>query len=109
MAATADKLNFLLRIKNNGKKGIKILSHRIDGSDRIWLKLQNVEKEVQYNADKHLIVLGGKVIEPMLSYAINAWNVMLPYITYRSDKEKTEKYMESIRYDMDLDYEKEDI
>lgn len=105
--AAADKLNFLLRFKDNGKKGIKILSHRIDGSDRIWLKLQKVEKEVQYNPDKHLIVLGGKIIEPMLSYAINSWNVMLPYITYRVDKEKVEQYIESVRYDSS--YEKEEF
>ena len=92
-----DKLKFLLRDGSNNK-GIKILNYRIDGSDRIWLKLQKVEKELQYDSNKHLIVLGGKIVEPMLSYAINSWNVMLPYITYRVDKEKVESYLASIRY-----------
>lgn len=102
----ADKLNFLLCEKNSKKK-IKIEKHRIDGSDRIWLKLQKVEKEVQFNPETHDIVLGGKVVAPWLSYAINSWNVMLPYITYDFHKEQCEKYIESIRNS--INYETQDI
>ena len=104
--AAADKLNFLLADKRSKRK-IKIEKHRIDGSDRIWLKLQKIDKEVQFNPETHDIVLGGKVIEPWLSYAINAWNVMLPYITYRFHKEQCEAYMQSIAYKGD--YEKESV
>jgi hypothetical protein len=89
------KLNFLL--KEDGKKAIKILGHSIDGNDRIWLKLQGFKEKVQFNKETQDIVLGGKVVEPMLSYAINSWNVMLPYITYRMDKENVEKYLDSIK------------
>lgn len=100
-----EKHNFLL--KEKGKKAKKIEKHRIDGSDRIWIRVQGSKDEFQFNPDTQVIVLGGKVIEPMLSYAINSWNVMLPYITYRVDKAKVEAYMESIRYDGN--YEKENF
>jgi hypothetical protein len=100
-----EKLKFLLKEKE--KRARKIVDYRIDGSDRIWLKLYKETKEIQFNPNTQVIVLGGKVIEPMLSYAINSWNVMLPFITYRVDKEKVEAYIESIRYVGG--YEKEDF
>lgn len=104
----ADKLNFTLKKKGDmRKKSIKILNLRIDGSDRIWMRLQGVEGEKLFNPETQEILLGGKVIEPMLSYAINSWNVMLPFITYAFHKEQCEAYMQSVAYKPE--YEKEDI
>lgn len=103
-----DKLNFTLKKKEDKrKKSIKILKLRIDGSDRIWMKLQGIDGEKQFNPETQEILLGGKVVEPMLSYAINSWNVMLPFITYAFHKEQCEAYMQSVAYK--LEYEKEDI
>ena len=94
----ADKLNFLLK-RNKEKKLKKIDSFRIDGKDRIWLKIQGELKEKKFDPENEVILLGGKAIEPMLSYVFNAWNIMLPYVTYASDKEKVESYIKTVRFD----------
>lgn len=107
MAAT-DKLNFTIRPKGTTKKkNKKILNYRINGRDEIYIKVQGEDSERIFNGETEEIILGGKIIEPMLSYAINSWNVMLPYITYSFHKEQVEKYLESIKYAPT--YEKEDI
>lgn len=100
-----EKLKFLL--KEDGKKTKKVVDHRIDANNNIWLKFYKESGEHLFNPETQTLVLGAKPIEPMLSYAINSWNVMLPFITYRVDKGKVEAYMESIRYDGS--YEKENF
>ena len=63
-----EKLNFLLKV--SGKKAVKILSYHIDGSDRLWIRVQGKEEKFQFKPEEQDIVLGGKVIEPYLSYTL---------------------------------------
>lgn len=100
-------MEFKFILKEKDKSPVKIIEYNIDGNDRIWLLLQNSKERIQFNPKKQVIVLGGKVIEPWLSYAFNKWNVMLPYITYRVDKLKAEEYIKSIS--LCENYEKEEF
>lgn len=102
-----ERLNFLLKEEN--KKTRKIAHISIDGQDRVWIRIYGEDERTQFDPEKQKIVLGSKAVEPWLSYAINRWNVMLPYITYRDDKEKVERYLDSVRLDKECDYEEENI
>ena len=102
-------LKFLLRKQNStNKNGKKIENVRVDGSNRVWIKLYDFSKEILFDENFDEIVLGGKAIEPLLSYCINEWNVMLPFITYKFNKPQCEAYVESIKYD-GVAYEKENV
>ena len=110
MAATTDKLIFSVKsIEDKKSKAKKIESYRIDGSDRIWLTVQGEEKERMFNPQVEEILLGGKVIEPYLSYVINSWNVMLPFITYQNDKEIVLEYLKNLDCTTASVYEKKNI
>ena len=102
-----ERLNFLL--KEERKRTRKIAHISIDGQDRVWLRIYGEDERFQFDPEKQEIVLGSKAVEPWLSYAINSWNVMLPFITYKCDKEKVERYLDSVRLDKTCDYEEEDI
>ena len=94
-----EKLNFALKEKNNKKaKAERIEKIRINARDEIYILLYSTDKEQKFNPETHNITLGGKVVEPWLSFAINSWNVMLPYITYDFNKEQAERYLESIAH-----------
>jgi hypothetical protein len=94
-----EKLNFTLKEKNSKKaKARRIEKIRINGRDEIFFHFYRDSEEHQFNPETHNIMLGGKIIEPWLSYAINSWNVMLPYITYGFNKEQVERYLESIAH-----------
>lgn len=93
------KLNFVLKSKKDKKiKGLKIEKITINARDEIYIRVQGAEDDELFNPEMYDITLGGKAVEPLLSFAINEWNVMLPYITYSFHKEQVEKYLESIAY-----------
>ena len=102
-----ENYSFILRPIGNPTKKAKIENIRVNGADEIWLKIANLKEEKKFNKEKYEIVLGGRVVEPLLSFCINRWNVMLPFITYKAHKQQCEEYLESIKYDGV--YEKEDI
>lgn len=105
-----EKLNFTLKKINDGRgKAKKIINFTIDARDNIILSIQGEEKERIFDSSKEEISLGGKVIEPLLSYVINKWNVMLPYITYQVDKDKVLKYLEEMGCSTVSVYEKKNV
>ena len=105
-----NNLKFLLRDKGSKRVGLKVIDYKIKANDDIVLTIITKDKEIKkviYNEEKHELWLGGKKVEPYLSYAINNWNVMLPYITYSFHKNECLTYIQSIAYDGV--YEKEDV
>jgi hypothetical protein len=105
-----EKLNFTLKnINDKRPKTKKIISFTIDARDNIILSIQGEENERIFDSKNEEISLGGKVIEPFLSYVINKWNVMLPYITYQVDKDKVLKYLEDLGCSTVSIYEKKNV
>jgi hypothetical protein len=98
------RISFMLKDKSGLKK--KVEKYRTNGNDEIILKIQGIAEEIKFDKEEHSLHLGGREISPWLSYAINAWNVTLPFITYKSDEAIVEEYLSTLRTAF---YEEKDI
>ena len=88
-----------LVVKCDGKHDKKVASWRMDGNERFFVRfrLKSGQSSKEYEMTKDDCgCVGGKRIDPWLSYLTNPWNVMLPYVTYTCNTDFTRDYLLAI-------------
>lgn len=67
----------------------------VSATNEIKFKLSSGKTYI-FDDQNEKLFIGGKEFSPLYSFAINKWNVMLPYITYIEDVDKVKDYLKAL-------------